>query len=133
MWQRCSNPKHQAYTDYGGRGITVDPAWRLYSQFLADMGERPKGLTLERKDNNKGYSKTNCKWATWKEQQNNRRSTVMLTHNGKTQSVTQWAEELGWDRQMLFQRIRAHGKNSPKVFAPKGKYLGARGHAKNNY
>lgn len=64
MKQRCLNPNHEHYSRYGGRGITVCKAWLKFENFLEDMGERPLGKTLERKDNDKGYSKANCCWAT---------------------------------------------------------------------
>lgn len=73
MRQRCDNPNHDQYKDYGGRGITYDPAWNSYKQFREDMGKRPDGYTLDRKDNDGPYCKTNCQWATWEQQQNNRR------------------------------------------------------------
>lgn len=73
MIQRCSNPRHGAYKDYGGRGITVCKRWMKFENFVEDMGLRPPGLTLERVNNDKGYKKSNCKWATRKEQANNRR------------------------------------------------------------
>ena len=73
MLQRMTNPKNKAYHRYGGRGLILDPRWLQFENFLADMGEKPEGLTLERKENNLGYSKANCKWATYKEQANNRK------------------------------------------------------------
>ena len=74
MKQRCFNKNGLDYMHYGGRGITVCRRWRKsFLNFFNDMGEKPKGLTLDRVDNNKGYFKGNCKWSTWKEQQNNRR------------------------------------------------------------
>jgi hypothetical protein len=69
MLQRCENPKHEQYKDYGGRGIAVCKRWHDFAKFYADMGQRPDGLTLDRIDNSKGYQPSNCRWATWLEQQ----------------------------------------------------------------
>lgn len=74
MLQRCTSPTHPAWKNYGGRGITVCERWRRdFAAFFADMGVRPEGLTLERVDNERGYSPENCTWATYAAQLKNRR------------------------------------------------------------
>jgi hypothetical protein len=95
MKSRCSNPNRKDYRYYGGRGIKVCERWLEFSNFLADMGERPEGLTLERKDNNLGYSKENCRWATRAEQNLNSRNNRNITYAGKTLCIRQWALNLG--------------------------------------
>lgn len=74
MRSRCENKSNPSYNNYGGKGITVCERWKTFALFLADMGERPAGKTIDRLDNTKGYYKSNCKWSTMKEQAQNRRS-----------------------------------------------------------
>lgn len=108
MVQRCTNPKAPAWKDYGGRGITVCHRWLGeggFANFLADMGERPTGKEIDRRRNNEGYSPDNCRWATSKENNNNRRTNRLLTHDGRTQTAAQWADETGINASRILQRI----------------------------
>jgi hypothetical protein len=92
---------------YGGRGIRVDPRWESFEVFLADMGERPPGMQIDRIDNDGPYAPGNCRWATCKENQNNRRTNRAITFDDRTQTVSQWADEIGLSRGVLDQRFAA--------------------------
>ena len=72
MKARCDDPQNNMYMYYGGRGLTYQKAWKEFTEFLQDMGERPVGMTLDRIDNAKGYSKDNCRWATKQDQARNK-------------------------------------------------------------
>lgn len=93
MKSRCLNKNNERYADYGGRGITICKRWLKYSNFLEDMGPKQnKDLSLERLNNNKGYNKSNCKWATRKEQCNNRRTSRFINIDGTIKTLAQWCE-----------------------------------------
>lgn len=107
MVARCRNPQHQAYKNYGGRGITVCERWLRFENFLADMGDRPAGMTLDRIDNDGPYNKENCRWASWETQQNNSRNNRVIEYMGDRKTLIQWARELKLGSQLLRQRIDA--------------------------
>jgi hypothetical protein len=106
MIQRCRNPNNSQYHDYGGRGITYDPAWSNFENFLRDMGECPPGHTLERIDNNGSYCKANCKWATRKEQQRNRRANQIIEFRGERRCLTEWSEIVNIKPETIRSRFR---------------------------
>jgi hypothetical protein len=106
MVRRCTNPRNKAFPAYGGRGITVCDRWRDFTNFLADMGECPEGLSIDRKDNDKGYEPGNCRWATQSEQCRNTRRNVILTLNGVSHCLVEWAEITGINYGTLNDRIR---------------------------
>lgn len=91
MKQRCNNTKGKHYKSYGGRGIAVCEQWNKFESFYADMGESPAGMSLDRIDNNKDYSRDNCRWATQKEQCSNQRRTRYIDAFGIRKTVAEWA------------------------------------------
>lgn len=105
MRQRCTNPKNNNYFRYGGRGISVCDRWRHFEIFLKDMGERPVGTSLDRIDNDKGYTPSNCRWATPKEQHSNRRGNVHHTINGVTKTQVEWLRHFGVKTSTYSMRI----------------------------
>jgi len=116
MIQRCTNSNTENYSRYGGRSITVCKRWLKFENFLEDMGERPPNRTLERINNNKGYYKENCRWATQKEQARNRRNNHLIIYNGITQCIAAWAEELNINQHTLANRIFRYGWSIEKAF-----------------
>lgn len=101
MRQRCNNPNDPSYDNYGGRGIKICPEWNSFPRFLSDMGERPKGTSLDRIDVNGDYCKENCHWATAKEQALNMRTTHLLEFNGDIDSIHGWSKKLDITEQMI--------------------------------
>tara|TARA_R110000868_G_C10670154_1_gene746562 strand:- start:79 stop:660 length:582 start_codon:yes stop_codon:yes gene_type:complete len=116
MRARCNNPGAEHYNRYGGRGIKVCTRWDDFMAFKEDMGKRPKGFTIERIDNSKGYGPDNCKWASRKEQSNNRDCNVRITYKGMTKTAMQWAEETGLHYNTINGRL-ALGWKPRKIFS----------------
>lgn len=105
MKKRCYNVACKDFPQYGGRGIKVCKRWRdSFQAFFYDMGERPKGLTLDRINNNGDYAPENCRWATTREQSLNTSRNVCVTIGSKTHTITQWCEILGLDKGVIFSR-----------------------------
>jgi hypothetical protein len=95
MRHRCLNPRFKQWNDYGGRGITICKEWDNYAQFAKDMGQKPKGYVLDRIDNNGPYAPWNCRWASWKESQRNRRVTRWVEIEGRRHKAADLAEQSG--------------------------------------
>ena len=104
--KRCCNPKNQAYKNYGGRGITLCVRWHNFLNFLSDMGEKPKGKTIERENNNEGYTPDNCTWASSRDQHRNTRRTRLIAFGNKTQCLSDWEKELGLSVGALSYRLK---------------------------
>lgn len=105
MIERCHWHGHKSFKDYGGRGIIVCGSWHQFLNFLGDMGERPKGTTIGRIDNNKGYYKQNCRWETPSQQARNRRNSRILTDGGRTLTLVEWAEKTGLTFGTIWRRL----------------------------
>lgn len=105
MRHRCNSPSHKSWKNYGGRGIRVCERWDSFENFLSDMGEKPEGMTLERIDNDGNYEPGNCRWATPKENCNNRRTSRILSLNGRSMTLEQWSDEVKIHSDTLSKRI----------------------------
>ena len=107
MHRRCTEKNNKEYDRYGGRGIRVCEEWAEFEPFWRDMKDGYEdNLTLDRIDNDGDYTKENCRWATPKEQSNNKRNNVLLTYKGKTKTVAEWSRELGVNAKMVYKRVK---------------------------
>lgn len=105
MKARCSNPRHPKYPAYGGSGIGICSRWEVFENFLADMGLRPEGTSIDRIDGSAGYSPGNCRWATPSEQQSNLRTNRIVTYRGDQIPLCEVARRLGVRSSTLRYRI----------------------------
>jgi len=105
MMARCYDPKDPRYRTYGARGVTVCERWHNIRNFIADMGSRPPGLTLERKDNDAEYSPENCCWATRTEQARNRTITLLIEFQGEIKPLIEWCEQFSMPYKLVYERL----------------------------
>lgn len=117
MKTRCLNSNQKCFKNHGARGISICEKWMDFAGFVSDMGIRPEGTTLERKDNSLGYCKDNCKWATRTEQNRNKRTNVWFTIDGVTRCVAEWASIHGINKDTLGSRIKS-GWDLEDLFTP---------------
>lgn len=130
MIRRCYDKKFESYKHYGARGITVCQEWRNSKEkFYEDMGPRPKGMSLDRIDNSKGYSKENCKWSTRSEQMNNTRDNFIVTIYGMKMTATQAVQRYainGISPTAFIRRINSGWSSSRALVEPVRQYAGKR-------
>lgn len=110
MFSRCREKNPRTYKNYGSRGITVCERWNKFENFIADMGERPEGHTLDRINNDGNYEPSNCKWSLRKEQCRNRSTSRFLNYKNETLTIAEWAEKLGIKYHTIISRL---GKGLP--------------------
>lgn len=109
MRRRCTSPAHKGFANYGGRGIVFCDRWQSFDNFLADMGPRPNGGMLERIDNDGPYSPDNCRWATRKEQNGNRRNCIYVNCDGERVTLKEYCRRRGMKYRPVVKRIRDRG------------------------
>ena len=109
MWRRCTDPHDTSWSRYGGRGIRVCESWRDPLVFLADMGPRPDGTSVDRIDGDGNYEPANCRWATRTEQARNTRRAVLLTDDQRAMCPADWARKFGVSRSTISRRFASFG------------------------
>lgn len=122
MIERCHNPNRKGYENYGGRGIAVCDEWRNSFQKFQDWaisnGYRDD-LTIDREDNEGSYCPSNCRWISFKDQQNHKRDNHLVTYNGETHNITEWAAITGINRNTLFARLNRLGWSAERALSPR--------------
>lgn len=122
MRRRCSDPKNKDFPNYGGRGITVCERWQnSFKNFLADMGVKPDGFTIERKNNLLGYFPENCKWATKADQNRNRDYNTIITIGAESHCMAEWDRRLGASAGTIRHRLKRGWSQIEAATIPVGK------------
>lgn len=109
MKNRCDSPSNPRWNRYGGRGISYCPRWKKFTNFLEDMGERPKGMSIDRIDNDGNYEPLNCRWATRRQQVQNSTTVREITALGRTLPLVEWQRITGISRHTIGQRLNKYG------------------------
>lgn len=117
MLTRCHNILTPNYDNYGGRGIGVCDRWKKFENFYSDMGDIPDGMSLDRIDNNGNYEPSNCKWSTPSEQQRNKSNNHLLTVNGITKTLIEWAIERNLKYTTIIMRLNYGYTEEQAVFS----------------
>ena len=121
MINRCTNVRSEDYPMYGGRGIAVCDRWRNdFAEFLKDMGRRPVGCTLDRRDNDKGYEPGNCRWRTATEQARNTSANVLIDCRGQKKSLAEWAEQSPVKYSTIYKRLQLGWNPERAIFSTGG-------------
>ena len=119
MVERCTKEYSENFPTYGGSGIAVCEKWLRFEGFLEDMGVRPDGMTIDRINNENGYSKDNCRWASWTEQANNRSNNRILTIDGVSKTMAEWSRVDGAvSYNNIKQRVNSGYSHRDVVFMP---------------
>jgi hypothetical protein len=117
MRDRCLNSNCKAYSNYGGRGISISERWMKFENFLEDMGEVPEGLSLDRIDVNGNYCKENCRWANKTTQSRNRRCVEIYEYNGFAGTITEHAERYNLNDDLIRRRVNKYGWSIEKAIS----------------
>jgi len=118
MIVRCTNPKTRSYRDYGARGITVCDEWSSFSKFFEDMGPPPAGYQLDRLDNDGNYQKSNCRWATPRQQASNRRTSKMINYSGERRCLGEWCHLFQVNYNRAYNRMQKSTDPAYILFGP---------------
>ncbi len=118
--RRCNTPTDGSYRFYGAKGVIVCDRWAKFENFIADMGKAPEGYSIDRVDPVGNYCPENCRWVDDKTQARNKRDTVYAEWSGVTKPLRQWAEELGFNYQTLYDRYQ-RGDREDHLFRPTGR------------
>lgn len=125
MIERCRNPNHVQYHDYGGRGIGVCERWMAFENFIADMGLRPsRRHSIDRIENSGGYEPGNCQWATKQEQERNKRTNRIIEFMGESHPLVVWCERLDMNYHCVLGRLRLGWSVADSLTTPANKYAG---------